>query len=672
MAEYAWLDSLQQWLIANPGWAALVIFLVAFTESVVVVGILIPGIMILFVLGALIGLGLLDFYFAWIAASAGAVLGDGFSYWIGRRYRDSLESRWPFRRWPELLTQGRDLFRRRGVMGVVIGRFVGPLRPIVPVVAGMLGMRPRVFYPTALIAGIAWSPAYLLPGVVLGASLDVASAYTLRLGVLLGIFALISWLIAISIREIYLSLTRRTPWLLKRTATSLRRHPLIAHYFGPLVIPARGDVLSIVMLGVVLIGAFTLVSIALLYLIIPGTPDIDQLLLSSASALRNHIADLPLLVGLLISDWRALSISALALLGWLLWQRRLLAAGHWLAAVAGAPLLAVILQAMVRWLPGWPDYLYEWGRFPDLASVYCCITLGFFPVLMARDLRAHQRKWYYLAAALLMLLALFSRVYFHLASFSGVISALLLATIWAAVVGIGFRVRASAWHPPHVPIRLFYSLFASALILLISIEGARLQQQLKPQLEDSSLTTSNWLEQGWRSLPRYRGWSGATHEQFNLQWLGSMADIRQDLADDGWQWHPDSFEFVRLLTIIHPNPPAEDLPLMRKDYRGHAASAMFSQPLNEQQIAVLRLWDSGRVDEQQRTLWLGEINVEHRQVRGWWFTLWSPLHDAQATATAWRQLFDSLNDWQRQQVEEQYWLLWPDAAKPQDPNLIKP
>lgn len=665
MNENPWLELLSQWLISHPGWAGLLIFFVAFTESIVVVGILIPGIMILFALGTLIGLGLVDFYLAWATATLGAILGDSLSYWLGYRYRGTLMNRWPFNRWPELLQQGRDLFRRRGILSVVIGRFVGPLRPIIPVVAGMLAMPPRHFYPTAIAAGIAWSPAFLLPGVVLGASLDVASAYTLRLGVLLGIVVLGAWLVAITVRGVYRTLTRRTPWLLKRSVSTLRRHPRLAHYIGPLVIPARGDILSIAMLGLVLVVSLTVVSGALLYAVIPGTPDLDALWRLGATQLRNHVADVPLLLSLMIGDWRVLSLAAISCLCWLLWRRRRLAAGHWFAAIAGAPLLALITQALLQLLPAWPESLAPWGRFPDLASTYATAVLGFFPTLLARDIRAYQRKWFYLLAALLMMLALFARLYFQLATLSGVVSAVLLSTIWCTIVGIGFRVRASAWHPAP-PLILSYALsFVLGLILVLVLRGPSHLHGLRPQPRIEHSNHAIWLSKGWDQLPHYRGWFHlGGNERFNIQWHGDLNAIRHSLENSGWQWQEEPPTAAQIIHILHPRPQHESLPLFRQDYQGRAASALAwrtldalplaaeATPQSGQRIAVLRFWDSGlRLPSgaagEDQPVWLGEAVEETVQVHGWWFTTWTAVHTRDDEALK-RVIRDSIQ-WQRQQ-----------------------
>ncbi len=84
--ESDWTQELLGWLNAHPGWGVAIVFLVAFFESLALIGLLLPGIMILFGVGTLIGLGLLDLIPIWIAASGGALLGDSMSYQLGHRF----------------------------------------------------------------------------------------------------------------------------------------------------------------------------------------------------------------------------------------------------------------------------------------------------------------------------------------------------------------------------------------------------------------------------------------------------------------------------------------------------------------------------------------------------------------------------------------------------------
>lgn len=675
MTDGLWVETLRQWVIANPTWAGFLIFLVAFTESIVVIGILIPGIMILFALGALIGLGIVDFYLAWFTASLGAILGDSFSYWVGLRYRESLASKWPFSRWPELFEQGRDLFRRRGVMGVVIGRFVGPLRPIVPVVAGMLAMPQKRFYPTAIAAGIAWSPAYLLPGVLLGASLDVASAYTFRLAVLLGILVGISWLVFNLVRTVYKALTKRTPWLLKRSVATLRRHPVLAHYIGPLVIPARGDILSIAMLGIALTACLSVLTIVLLYAVIPGTPDLDALSYDIATALRNHLADAPITVMLFIADYRLISAIVLILSLWLIAHGRSSAAWHWIAASLGAPIIALLVQAIIRFSPAWPETLYDWGDFPDLHMAYASAAIGFFPILLARDLRANQRKWIYLSAAFLIMMCALARMYFQLSAFSALINALLVSTAWCTIVGIGLRVRASAWYPTK-PLIILYS--ASLLIGLIALSSTELEQklqQLHPALTEQHVTIDEWQQQATNIPDNPRPWLNPQAAAFNLQWNAQLSDIRQTLNAAGWQWRAESPDAKSIIHTIHPQPQSEQLPLFMKDYQGRRAAGLAFTYLPStagnlkssdtedadlgDTVIVVRFWDSGyrthQPDNTVTPIWLGEVSYETVEVHGWWFTSWTP--QSTYASTALLKLLAAAESWHQVPINQQLYLL---------------
>ena len=94
----------------------------------------------------------------------GAVLGDATSWWLGRRYGSLLIGRWPFTRHPALLCKGEAFFHRHGRLSVFIGRFFGPLRAVIPLSAGMLGMPARAFWVANILSALIWAPALLLPG----------------------------------------------------------------------------------------------------------------------------------------------------------------------------------------------------------------------------------------------------------------------------------------------------------------------------------------------------------------------------------------------------------------------------------------------------------------------------------------------------------------------------
>src|SRR5690606_2423485 len=96
--------------------------------------------------------------------------------------------------------KGEAFVNKYGVMSVFMGRFVGPVRALVPLVAGMLGMRPLQFYIANIASAIGWAPVYMLPGILLGAASlelppDIAIHVILVL-LLIGLFiALCVWVI---------------------------------------------------------------------------------------------------------------------------------------------------------------------------------------------------------------------------------------------------------------------------------------------------------------------------------------------------------------------------------------------------------------------------------------------------------------------------------------------
>jgi undecaprenyl-diphosphatase len=181
------------WIGENPFWAGIAVFAVAFSESVAVFGLLVPGVVAMFGFGALIATGTLEFLPVFWWAVAGAVAGDGLSFWLGHHYQEGLSRLWPFSRYPETLHRGIGFFEKYGGKSVAIGRFFGPVRAIIPLVAGMLGMSPWRFFIANLSSALVWAPIYLLPGIVFGASLELASEIAFRLVVLMLMVLVLGW-----------------------------------------------------------------------------------------------------------------------------------------------------------------------------------------------------------------------------------------------------------------------------------------------------------------------------------------------------------------------------------------------------------------------------------------------------------------------------------------------
>jgi membrane protein DedA with SNARE-associated domain len=148
----------------NPEWALFVIGLTAFGESFVFLGLLFPGTAILIAAGTLVSENILKPLPIITAGIIGAVLGDAVSFWLGEKFGPTLPRIWPYRSHPEQLARGIRFFERFGGSSVFIGRFFGPLRAVVPLVAGMMRMRPPRFYMANVLSALVWAPALVVLG----------------------------------------------------------------------------------------------------------------------------------------------------------------------------------------------------------------------------------------------------------------------------------------------------------------------------------------------------------------------------------------------------------------------------------------------------------------------------------------------------------------------------
>lgn len=160
------IDPLISFVSTHAGLAYLTLFLAALLEAVPVVGSVVPGSTIIFALSALVPGGELKLVWVFVAAIAGALLGDGSAFCLGHRRQHEILSTWPLSSYPRVVAQSEAFFHRWGTLAVFFARFVPPIRAFVPLTAGALGMRPPVFFAVNVPAVLLWAPAHVLPGVL--------------------------------------------------------------------------------------------------------------------------------------------------------------------------------------------------------------------------------------------------------------------------------------------------------------------------------------------------------------------------------------------------------------------------------------------------------------------------------------------------------------------------
>ena len=112
----------------------------------------------------LIGSSGLNFWPIWVAGAIGAALGDWLSYWVGGKLGPPVAHVWPLSRHPDLIPKGERFMIKWGVLGIFIGRFFGPLRASVPLVAGIFKMPYWRFQFANFTSAFVWAGVLLTLG----------------------------------------------------------------------------------------------------------------------------------------------------------------------------------------------------------------------------------------------------------------------------------------------------------------------------------------------------------------------------------------------------------------------------------------------------------------------------------------------------------------------------
>ncbi len=196
---------LQQFYASLPEGTAyyLCIWVIAFTESLLVIGLIVPGSVLIVFSGFLAANGKGDPMWLMTLAMSGAFAGDFISYALGARFGPRLLRTRLFKRYRKSITGALALLHHHGIKTIMIGRFLGPLRPFVPFAAGCAGMQSRFFIQVALVGAVLWGLAYPGLGYVFGTSWQRVQLWSGRFSLLLVTIALL-WVGATVLKRYFL------------------------------------------------------------------------------------------------------------------------------------------------------------------------------------------------------------------------------------------------------------------------------------------------------------------------------------------------------------------------------------------------------------------------------------------------------------------------------------
>ncbi len=593
------LNTLLVWLQHHPLPALVFVFLVAFSESLLIVGLIMPGAALMVGFGALIALGALPADTVLIAAIAGAIAGDGLSYWLGRHYKQALKTRWPFSAYPTLFQRGETFFHRHGGKSVMLGRFVGPLRPVVPAIAGMLAMPRSRFFVINVISACLWAPLYLLPGYLFGLSVEVASEFAGRFLLLLAALIGGLWFILFILRQLYLLLIPYGDRIFARLLIWSQAHPLAGEIPAAIVNPEHREVRGLSLLALILLLSSGLLIFLYEAIDIPLISNTSLLIQNAVRELHNPPFDKFMQALAQLAEPAPALLSAAIALFWLCLNQR---CKHTL--VIRHLLAAPVFPALLMLLPDSARTLFYPGTILAL-SIY-----GFLLIALARDMPRRWRMHLYAAGATLILLLMFARFYPGQISLLQLITELSLSSIWISALGIAYRRHALQLRPEQQHRLLFMLVIVLGLYPLLAPPPAMPEQDV--QTAATQMNKQYWLTEGWKTLDSYRHDLRDAHRfPMNLQWADRLSTIQEQLSAQGWQ--TVERKPLQYFNWLKPQAPPMQLPVPAHVHHGrYETLAMVKQLDSRDALQIIRLWPTSlRVIDasgKQTPLWLGSIS----------------------------------------------------------------
>lgn len=178
MEEISFFQIIYDFLIRNQFLSYLIIFLIAFLESAIFIGLLIPAGTLMLAFGFLAYGGYLITAYVIFFTILGAVLGDTLNYSLGnyhiKKHRlKNIEKTDKLLRKKHYLEHGREFFEKHGRKSVLLGRFIGVIRPFIGFIAGNTNMPLLRFLYFSILGAILWVLFYFEIGYLFGSSLEI-------------------------------------------------------------------------------------------------------------------------------------------------------------------------------------------------------------------------------------------------------------------------------------------------------------------------------------------------------------------------------------------------------------------------------------------------------------------------------------------------------------------
>jgi membrane protein DedA with SNARE-associated domain/membrane-associated phospholipid phosphatase len=607
------LHTLIAYLHAHPHIGGLITFGIAFIESLALIGGLIPGSVTMTAIGALIGSGAMPMVPTMLWAIFGAFAGDFLSYGLGAYYNVRLKNMWPFRKHPQWLQMGQDFFSKHGGKSVLIGRFFGPVRSLVPLIAGLMHMTMLRFILSALVAAILWSVLYILPGIIVGAlSLELPpAAATKFILTVLGIVAF-GWIILLLLHLFFKTIVRLADramdciwqWLEQHRATRW-----LTTFLSDSSKANQHRQLTLAAFGLFCVGLF----LYLFYCMVTHThlAHLNEPTFELLRSLRTRVGDDLMLAATLLGNKYVQLTAGILIFAWLFLKRYRWAAWHWFSVIvlsAGTSQALKLLYYSPR-----PTGLLNpqlTSSFPSGHTILATALFSFLAMLLTHHLPAERRKTPFLVASFFIIVVALSRIYLGTHWLVDVLASLFLGLGCAVLVNLSYLRRESK----PLPVVSVASVSVSIFLVLWLSYGV---MAFHKQQEDNTLywptvtlDTATWWKVPHPETPLFiLSRLGKPEAALNVQWLDSLDHIRKTLITGGWQEHSVSLNWKGSLNRLSPTANPQHLPVWPALYQNASPVLMMTKQEPGHPPLYFVLWKSNiTLSDSNQTLWVGSVH----------------------------------------------------------------
>jgi len=611
--EPSWLQTILDWVQLHPQTTGLMIFVVALGESLLLVGILLPGAAILVGLGTLIGLGALDLKVAWISASLGALAGDSISFWIGYHYKQRLLKMWPIYKFPKLIAQGQTFFSKWGTLSVFVGRFVGLVRPIIPAIAGMMEMPIKKYIVISTVAAILWTPFYLLPGMLFGSAMGsmakVAGKLAILLSTLIMTIAFFYWLIQI----LYGFLLPRAHRILSRVLIWSQKHPILGKITAGLIDPRKPEKGSLAFMASFIIA----LSIASLFVILNSqiisnwSLQIDEFMLAFHTDWTKPV----MLFVLALTHDLTILIPAIVVLLWLLRRKRKVAAWHWIFIVV----IGYILSQFIHYFSA--KQSHAWFGFHHLS--WFVAVISYWAAFMSGTLPHKMRSWPYTLATVLISMVAFTQLFFMQMGFGVVLISVFSAIFLSTVVAIAFRMRVRKQLLGWPVSSLFFSTQGVMILLILIFFSQQIQKE--KIIEVTEITEKQWLA---TPLKERQDWLNRSKQAFKINFHGNIESFGSHLQKYGYNSRKPQ-AWTDVWQALRSDEKSVDIAIIPTTNDGRIESIIFSKKIGDTLLA-LHLWKEPlKIAASTEAVYSGYVS-KHKIAQRWGLTFWKSRKDETA------------------------------------------